>query len=63
MKEELYTQYKNDKDYAAYVDRYCKSRNLGLFEALAHRTVSEVAEYYKTAKKDKIEPAGQQADK
>lgn len=40
---------------------YCKARNLGLFEALTHKTIKEVAKYYRDKSKDVIEPARQQA--
>lgn len=60
MTDELYDQYKNDKNFKTYVEAYCRSRGLGPFEALSHITVREVAGYYKIKDKDVIEPAGQQ---
>ena len=61
MNEAIYEQYTKDEKFKAYVKAYCKARNLGLFEALAHITIKEVAKYYKDKSKDIIEPARQQA--
>lgn len=61
MNEEIYEQYTKDEEFKAYVKAYCKARNLGLFEALTHKTIKEVAKYYRDKSKDIIEPARQQA--
>lgn len=61
MNEEIYEQYTKDKEFKAYVKAYCKARNLGLFEALTHKTIKEVAKYYKTKNADVIPAPGQQA--
>ena len=63
MNDEYWEQYHNDPRFHAYVDTYCKSRGKGIFEALDHITVKEVAKYYKDKDKDVIEPIRQQADK
>lgn len=46
--------YQSDPEFRDYVDSYCKSRQISKFEALAHITVAEVAEYYKTKNKDVV---------
>lgn len=38
--------YKNNADFRQYVDRYCKSYNLSVEEALKHVIVGEVAKEY-----------------
>ena len=58
MSEEYWEMYHNNPRFHAYVDAYCKSRGLGIFEALGHKTVKEVAKYYKDEDADIIpEPA------
>lgn len=54
--DKIYEMYKEDSDFREYVGKYCHDRSVGIFEALAHITVHEVAKYYKTAKKDLIKP-------
>lgn len=61
MHDEIYDLYRNNKDFKHYVDTYCADRSVGIFEALAHITVKEVAAYYEDKAKGIIEPAGQQA--
>lgn len=61
MKDEIYDLYKKDSDFKHYVDTYCADRSIGIFEALAHITVREVAKYYEEKTNDVIEPARQQA--
>ena len=61
MTDELYDQYKNDKDFKYYVETYCRCRSLGIFEGMGHLMVKEVAKYYKDKVKNIIEPSGQQA--
>ena len=39
MDEKLYTLYHEDKEFKEYVDKYCKARNINLFEALDHRMI------------------------
>lgn len=50
--DEIYERYKTDGDFKEYVDKYCRSRCVGIFEALAHITIHQVAMYYTEAKKD-----------
>lgn len=38
--------YKNNADFRQYVDRYCKTYNLNVEEALQHVIVKEVAKEY-----------------
>lgn len=38
--------YKNNADFREYVNRYCKSHNLNVEEALQHVIVKEVAKEY-----------------
>lgn len=61
MNEEMYEYYHTNKEFKEYVDSYCKHRGLGIFEALGHITIKEVAKYYRDKSKDVIEPARQQA--
>lgn len=61
MNDEYWKLYHNNSEFHAYVDSYCKSRNKGIFEALNHITVKEVAKYYKTKNADIIPAPGQQA--
>ena len=61
MNEEMYEYYHQNKEFREYVDSYCKHRNKGLFEALGHITVKEVAKYYKTKNADVILAQEQQA--
>ena len=60
MNDEYCELYHNNPEFHAYVDSYCKSRGKGIFEALNHITVKEVAKYYRDKSKDVIEPARQQ---
>ncbi len=46
--------YQSDPDFREYVDKYCESRQVSKFEALAHITVAEVAEYYKNKNRDTV---------
>lgn len=39
MDEKLYKLYHEDKEFKEYVDKYCKARQINLFEALDHRIV------------------------
>ena len=39
MDEKLYTLYHEDMEFKEYVDKYCKARQINLFEALDHRIV------------------------
>lgn len=41
--EELY---RKNKDFREYVDRYCMARNIPATEALKHKIVQEVGDYY-----------------
>lgn len=59
--DEIYELYRKDADFKHYVESYCAERSVGIFEALAHITVKEVAAYYEDKAKDDIEPARQQA--
>ena len=61
MNEEMYEYYHTNKEFKEYVDSYCKHRGLGIFEALGHITVKEVAKYYRTKNADIIPAPGQQA--
>jgi len=53
MKDEIYDLYKNNPEFKEYVNRYAKSHDLGIFEALAHITIEEVADYYKEKSPDR----------
>ena len=55
MNDEIYDFYQHNADFKEYVEAYCKSRDLGLFEALAHIQVKNVAQYYKTKNADKVD--------
>ena len=59
MNEEMYEYYHTNKEFKEYVDSYCKHRGLGIFEALGHITIKEVAKYYKTKNADIIPAPGQ----
>ena len=61
LNDEYWELYHNNSEFHTYVDTYCRSRGKGLFEALDHITVTEVAKYYKDKFKAVIEPARQQA--
>lgn len=61
MNEEMYEYYHTNKEFKEYVDSYCKHRGLGIFEALGHITIKEVAKYYRTKNADVIPAPGQQA--
>lgn len=39
--------YNSNIDFRGYVDRFCKTYDLSVDEALQHSTVREVAEYYR----------------
>lgn len=52
--DKVHETYKSDPEFRDYIDSYCKSRQISQFEALAHITVAEVAEYYKTKNKDVV---------
>ena len=47
MSEEIYEFYKTNEHFRDYVDRYCKCRDKGLFEALMDLIVKTVANDYK----------------
>ena len=61
MNEEMYEYYHTNKEFKEYVDSYCKHRGLGIFEALGHITIKEVAKYYRTKNADVIPAPEQQA--
>lgn len=49
--EKLLALYNNNEDFRQYVDRYCKTYNLSIEEALKHVIVGEVAKEYAEEKK------------
>ena len=50
MHEWAYDLYKSDPDFKEYVDKYCATRHVGIFEALMHKMVLIVGEFYKARK-------------
>lgn len=46
MDDIYHLAYKNDKNFKLYVDKYCKTYRYSLEEALQHKTVHDVYEYY-----------------
>lgn len=54
MNEEIYEFYKSNPEFKKYVDSYCRSRQVGIFEALRHKTIREVAKYYDARVKEKL---------
>lgn len=50
MNEELYDLYKRDIDFKHYVDAFCQSHGLGLFEALDIKLLQLYGEYIKQGK-------------
>lgn len=54
MNDELYDLYKRDEDFKRYVDKWCKSHDLSIFEAFRINILQRYAEYIKDAKKDAI---------
>lgn len=61
MNEEMYEAYRSIPELKQYIDRYCKNRGKGLYEVFRDKIILEVADYYKSKQKDRIEPQGQQA--
>lgn len=41
-----YNEYKYNKQFRDYVDKYCKTYNLTVEEALKHELVKQVCKYY-----------------
>ena len=53
MKEWLYDYYKENQYFKEYVDKMCKNRNIGVFEALALNIVEKVAQDWQERAKGK----------
>ena len=51
MNDDLYALYQSNADFHEYVDRWCKSRGNGIFEAFNFVIVREYAKWLKEAKK------------
>lgn len=51
MTDELYTLYRENNDFKEYVDRWCKARGNGIFEAFNFVIVREYAKWLKESKK------------
>lgn len=54
MTDELYEQYKNDKDFKHYVDQWAKNHNMSIFEVFSFNILKEYARYCKEKEADKI---------
>ena len=39
--------YENNEDFKGYVDRYCRTYDLSVEEALEHKLVQDVGKHYK----------------
>ncbi|MBQ9750400.1 MAG: hypothetical protein IJV87_07470 [Clostridia bacterium] len=56
MKNEwIYDFYKENPDFREYVDKFCKARGLGIFEAFEMEAIKNVALYYREKLKEKTE--------
>ena len=54
MKNEwIYDFYKENPDFREYVDKFCKARGLGIFEAFEMEAIKNVALYYREKLKEK----------
>lgn len=54
MTDELYNLYKSNADFAEYVDKWCKSRGLSIFEVFRIKIVQEYATWLVSHRKDVI---------
>ena len=56
MKNEwIYDFYKENPDFREYVDKFCKSKGLGIFEAFEMEIIKNVALSYKNRLKGRTE--------
>lgn len=44
--------YKTNQDFRDYVDRYSKKHDISKYEAMSHKLVQGVAEYYRELEKE-----------
>lgn len=52
MTDELYELYKQDKDFKEYVDKWCASHNLSIFEAFRMKILQNYASYIQKNRKE-----------
>lgn len=46
--------YKTNQDFRDYVERYCKKHDISKYEAMSHKLVQGVAEYYKDLQENNL---------
>lgn len=46
--------YNSNKDFRDYVERYSKKHDISKYEAMSHKLVQGVAEYYRELEEEKI---------
>lgn len=54
--------YNTNPDFKDYVDKYCTKHQIGVEEALEHKLVKEVSEYYKEFKVGSRSVQGEMGD-
>jgi hypothetical protein len=53
MTDELYLMYKEDPDFQEYIDKWCRTSDLSIFEAFRLKMVQEYAQWLKEQKRGK----------